>query len=108
MENHLIVFLLIVGHYFSPLNFLRWLAVLLESVGNSVVLCVALFAVSARGQFSAGLTGLIISYALSLSQSLNFFVRMMAELESNIVCVERINEYSRIEQEVRPNMKYLE
>ncbi|KAA0187611.1 Multidrug resistance-associated protein 1 [Fasciolopsis buskii] len=78
----------------------RWLAVLLESVGNSVVLCVALFAVSARGQFSAGLTGLIISYALSLSQSLNFFVRMMAELESNIVCVERIDEYSRIEQEI--------
>ncbi|KAA0191897.1 Multidrug resistance-associated protein 1 [Fasciolopsis buskii] len=77
----------------------RWLAILLESVGNFVVLFVALFAVSARGHMSAGFTGLVISYALNLNQSLNWLVRMMADLENDIVCVERIDEYSRIEQE---------
>ncbi|TPP55792.1 Cystic fibrosis transmembrane conductance regulator [Fasciola gigantica] len=77
----------------------RWLAVLLESIGNFVVLFVALFAVSSRGQLSAGFTGLVISYALSLNQSLNWLVRMMADLENDIVCVERIDEYSRIEPE---------
>lgn len=70
-----------------------------------MVLFVALFAVSARGHMSAGFTGLVISYALNLNQSLNWLVRMMADLENDIVCVERIDEYSRIEQEVCVNMR---
>lgn len=31
---------------------------------------------------------------------------MMADLENDIVCVERIDEYSRIEQEVCVNMRW--
>ncbi|CAL8085482.1 unnamed protein product [Calicophoron daubneyi] len=77
----------------------RWLAVLLESVGNMVIISVALFAVSSRDRLTAGFSGLVISYALNLNQSLNWFVRMTADLESNIVCVERIDEYSKVTQE---------
>ncbi|KAF7233038.1 hypothetical protein EG68_07482 [Paragonimus skrjabini miyazakii] len=78
----------------------RWLAVLLEMVGNLLILSVAIFCVLTRGQLSAGFSGLVISYALNLNQSLNWLVRMTAELENNLVCVERIDEYANIEQEV--------
>nr|CAH8871416.1 unnamed protein product [Trichobilharzia regenti] len=77
----------------------RWLAVLLELVGNLVILAVAILSVSAQGYLSAGFSGLVITYALSLNQTLNWLVRMFSELETNIVCVERIHEYSSIEQE---------
>ncbi|VDP98821.1 unnamed protein product [Trichobilharzia regenti] len=80
-------------------NFQLWLAVLLELVGNLVILAVAILSVSAQGYLSAGFSGLVITYALSLNQTLNWLVRMFSELETNIVCVERIHEYSSIEQE---------
>ncbi|CAI2733366.1 unnamed protein product [Schistosoma spindalis] len=77
----------------------RWLAVLLELVGNSVILAVAILSVVAQGYLSAGFSGLVITYALNLNQTLNWLVRMFSELETNIVSIERIHEYSSIEQE---------
>lgn len=35
-----------------------------------------------------------------VTQTLNWLVRMTSELETNIVAVERVNEYSLIENEV--------
>ncbi|KAK4475608.1 hypothetical protein MN116_000631 [Schistosoma mekongi] len=77
----------------------RWLAILLELVGNLVILAVAILSVVASGYLSAGFSGLVITYALGLNQTLNWLVRMFSELEINIVSVERIHEYSSIEQE---------
>lgn len=72
----------------------RWLAIRLEFVGNSVVLFAALFAVIERNHITSGLVGLSISYALQITQSLNWMVRMTSDLETNIVSVERVKEYS--------------
>ncbi|VDL97758.1 unnamed protein product [Schistocephalus solidus] len=74
----------------------RWLAVLLETVGNVLTGLVAFASVATKGHLSAGFAGLVVSYALNLTQTLNWLVRMTAELESNIVCVERIKEYSEL------------
>ena len=38
--------------------------------------------------------GLSVSYALAITQTLNWLVRMTSELETNVVSVERIKEYS--------------
>ena len=43
--------------------------------------------------------GLVISYAINITQTLNFMVRMTADVETNIVAVERIKEYSEIKNE---------
>lgn len=48
-----------------------------------------------------GLAGLSIAYALSVTQSLNWTVRMASEVETNTVSVERILEYAGMETEVR-------
>ncbi|NXW34750.1 MRP3 protein, partial [Phaetusa simplex] len=77
----------------------RWLGVRVEFVGNCIVLFVALFAVMSKNSLNAGLVGLSVSYALQVTLSLNWMVRMTSELETNIVAVERIKEYSETETE---------
>ena len=90
--------------YYPSICANRWLAIRLELVGHFVVFSAALFAVISR-QLSitnAGLIGLSISYALSVTQVLNWLVRMTSELEANIVSVERVKEYAELETEASP------
>ncbi|PFH36151.1 hypothetical protein BESB_043430 [Besnoitia besnoiti] len=89
----------------------RWLALRLEFVGTMVVtftaFCAALAKQSsaARGLssglsaglsagVSAGLGGLAVSYALNITQQLNWLVRCASDTESNILSVERIKDYA--------------
>uniref|UniRef100_A0A8R1DMH1 ABC-type glutathione-S-conjugate transporter n=1 Tax=Caenorhabditis japonica TaxID=281687 RepID=A0A8R1DMH1_CAEJA len=82
--------------YYPSIVANRWLAVRLEMVGNLIVLSSAGAAVWFRDSpgLSAGLVGLSVSYALNITQTLNWAVRMTSELETNIVAVERIKEYT--------------
>ncbi|XP_065815553.1 canalicular multispecific organic anion transporter 1 isoform X2 [Labrus bergylta] len=79
----------------------RWLAIRLEFLGNLVVFFSALFAVISRKSLDSGLVGLSISYALNVTQTLNWLVRMTSELETNIVAVERVSEYTELENEAK-------
>ncbi|KAK8386783.1 hypothetical protein O3P69_017907 [Scylla paramamosain] len=86
----------------------RWLAVRLESIGNIMTFSAAMFSVARRGTIEGGEVGLSISYALSVTQTLNWLVRMTSDVETNIVSVERIKEYTETPQEAPwdiPNKK---
>ncbi|XP_058815254.1 multidrug resistance-associated protein 1 isoform X1 [Topomyia yanbarensis] len=85
--------------YYPSIIANRWLAVRLEMVGNMIILFAALFAVLGRETMSAGLVGLSVSYALQITQTLNWLVRMTSDVETNIVAVERIKEYGETKQE---------
>ncbi|KAF8857585.1 hypothetical protein BDZ45DRAFT_803222 [Acephala macrosclerotiorum] len=88
--------------YFPSINANRWLAVRLEFLGSIIILSAAGFAiisVSTGSGLSAGLVGLAMSYALQITQSLNWIVRQTVEVETNIVSVERVLEYARLPSE---------
>ncbi|XP_024127592.1 multidrug resistance-associated protein 1 isoform X3 [Oryzias melastigma] len=85
--------------YYPSIVANRWLAIRLEFVGNCIVSFAALFAVLARENLSPGIMGLSISYALQLTASLTWLVRMSSDVETNIVAVERVKEYSDTEKE---------
>ncbi|XP_025986916.1 multidrug resistance-associated protein 1 isoform X3 [Solenopsis invicta] len=85
--------------YFPSIIANRWLAVRLEMVGNLIIFFAALFAVLGRDTMSSGLVGLSVSYALQITQTLNWLVRMTSDVETNIVAVERIKEYGETTQE---------
>ncbi|KAI9775055.1 MAG: hypothetical protein M1835_005954 [Candelina submexicana] len=88
--------------YFPSINANRWLAVRLEFIGSVIILAAAVFviiAVTGNGGLSAGMVGLAMSYALQITQSLNWVVRQSVEVETNIVSVERVLEYGRLPSE---------
>ena len=66
-----------------------------------IVMCVCVCAVLGRNQFAgnehfAGLAGLSISFALSITSTLNWTVRMASDVEGNFIAVERIQQYTSI------------
>src|SRR6201996_3445509 len=80
----------------------RWLAVRLEFLGSIIILSAAGFSiisVSQHSGLSAGFVGLAMSYALQITQSLNWIVRQTVEVETNIVSVERVLEYAALPSE---------
>lgn len=77
----------------------RWLSVRLELLGTLVILFAVLFAVLGKDLLSGATVGLSISYALQVTQLLNFLVMMAAEIETNIVANERLEEYDHLEKE---------
>ncbi|KAL7286833.1 hypothetical protein TKK_0018975 [Trichogramma kaykai] len=85
--------------YYPSIIANRWLAIRLEMVGNFIIFFAALFAVLDKQEMSSGLVGLSISYALQITQTLNWLVRMTSDVETNIVAVERIKEYGETPQE---------
>ena len=88
--------------YFPSINANRWLAVRLEFIGSFIILAAVSFAiiyVATGSKLSAGMVGLAMSYALQITQSLNWIVRQTVEVETNIVSVERVLEYARLPSE---------
>ncbi|KAF7729547.1 hypothetical protein EC973_004221 [Apophysomyces ossiformis] len=83
--------------YYPSISCNRWLAVRLEFLGSVIIFGAAIFAVLGviygTGSIDAGLVGLSVSYALSVTQALNWVIRSFCEIETNIVSVERIKEY---------------
>ena len=88
--------------YYPSISANRWLAVRLEFIGSFIILAAAGFAiisVATGSTLSAGMVGLAMSYALQITQSLNWIVRQTVEVETNIVSVERVLEYARLPSE---------
>ncbi|KAG4434234.1 hypothetical protein IFR05_010276 [Cadophora sp. M221] len=88
--------------YFPSINANRWLAVRLEFLGSMIIVSAAGFAiisVTTGSDLDAGMVGLAMSYALQITQSLNWIVRQTVEVETNIVSVERVLEYARLPSE---------
>lgn len=80
----------------------RWLAFRLECLSSIIIFGSAFLSVVSLARHvdvDPGLVGLSLSYALSITQTLNWMVRQYTEIESNIVSVERLKEYVELTPE---------
>lgn len=79
----------------------RWIGVRLESVGTLMVLTIALSATLLWPHQSSPpvATGLILTYALSISSALNWLIRSASMLESQLTSYERVQEYIHLPSE---------
>ncbi|MCI4379456.1 hypothetical protein PGIGA_G00228450 [Pangasianodon gigas] len=79
----------------------RWLEVRMEYIGAFVVLIAAVASISNAlySELSAGLVGLGLTYALMVSNYLNWMVRNLADMEVQLGCVKRISSLLNTESE---------
>lgn len=88
--------------YFPSVSANRWLAVRLEFIGAVIILSasgLAIISVAGGNGPKASMVGLAMSYVLTVTTSLNWIVRQTVEVETNIVSVERVLEYTRLPSE---------
>jgi len=72
---------------------LRWLGWHLGLVANLVVVTISVFAmINVGSTIGPALCGMALSYADGITQSLNCLVRNCADVESNMISVERLND----------------
>ncbi|XP_063336094.1 ATP-binding cassette sub-family C member 8 isoform X4 [Pelmatolapia mariae] len=79
----------------------RWLEVRMEYIGACVVLVAAVASItnSLYNQLSPGLVGLGLTYALMVSNYMNWMVRNLADMEVQLGSVKRINGLLKTEPE---------
>ena len=84
---------------FAQFSANRWLSVRLEFLGGSLVLFSCIFVVIGYKQIDAAGAGMQLSFALQITGLLNMLVRLSSLAENSFNAVERIIEYSEVEQE---------
>jgi len=70
----------------------RWLNMRLETLGNTICFSVAMLSIytASKGHLGAGLAGLALTQALSLTGLMNWAVRCLSETENMMSSVERV------------------
>ncbi|XP_048752627.2 ATP-binding cassette sub-family C member 3-like isoform X3 [Ostrea edulis] len=76
-----------------------WRSVHVEMLGCLVILAACMIAVGTKDNISAGTAGLSVTYSLTITQLMNWFVYVFTLVETNAVSVERIAEYTNNESE---------
>ena len=71
----------------------RWLSIRIESLANVMILLTAIFAVQKKSSMDNGIVALALTYAINVTGSIVWMVRMACNLENNCICLERIFEY---------------
>ncbi len=77
----------------------NWINIHTELISSLVVFSAALLSVLGRSYITPGMVGLIITYAIDLPPTLRTVFRTMAQIETRMVCVERLWEYAQLPQE---------
>ncbi|KAL5121776.1 Transporter of the ATP-binding cassette (ABC) [Pleosporales sp. CAS-2024a] len=77
----------------------RWLAFRVDIVGALVAFFSGAFVILSVGRIDAGAAGLALTYAVTFTENVLWFVRLYASNEQNMNSVERVKEYLDVEQE---------
>ncbi|KAL3460144.1 P-loop containing nucleoside triphosphate hydrolase protein [Aspergillus heterothallicus] len=73
----------------------RWLSLRVDVVGVVFLLVTGMLVVTNKFDVSPSISGLVLSYLVSITQTLLFSVRQVAEVENSMTSVERIHYYNK-------------
>lgn len=79
--------------YYLTFSNQRWLSVRLDTIGNLLVFTTGILVITSRFNVSPSISGLVLSYILSIVQMIQFTVRQLAEVENAMNATERIHYY---------------
>ena len=92
--------------YYLTFSNQRWLAVRLDCIGNLLVFTTGVLVVTSRFNVSPSISGLVLSYILSIVQMIQFTVRQLAEVENAMNATERIHYYgTQLDEEAPLHLK---
>lgn len=89
----------------------RWLSVRLQFIGSLVIFsssALLVYKSTTASPISAGMAGFVMSYALQVTDTFRNMVRMSAEVEANLVSVERCVEYWHLPTEEDEDALFIE
>ncbi|CAM1508323.1 Fc.00g051710.m01.CDS01 [Cosmosporella sp. VM-42] len=88
------------GAYYLTFANQRWLSIRLDFIGSLLVFTVAILVVASRFSINPSISGLVLSYILSIIGLMQFSIRQLAEVENAMNAVERLHYYgTEIEEE---------
>ncbi|KAF2637665.1 ATP-dependent bile acid permease-like protein [Massarina eburnea CBS 473.64] len=79
----------------------RWLAFRVDVVGALVSFFAGIFVLRSVGTIDAGAAGLALTYAVTFTENVLWFVRLYSANEQNMNSVERVKEYLDVDQEAK-------
>ena len=75
---------------------MRWLATRFDSLASASTCIAAFIVIFLKGQISPSSAGLALTYAVQMSGTFQFAIRMVSEVEVRFVSVERFCHYLRV------------
>lgn len=78
----------------------RWLAVRLDTLSVTVIFVVSLYLVATKGQIGAMIGGLSLTYAISLTSTVQSTIRDVDRTDNAMTSVERVLHFREIPQEI--------
>jgi ABC-type multidrug transport system fused ATPase/permease subunit len=92
------------GAYFLTFAGQRWLSTRLDALGSLLIFVVGILIVTSRFDVKPSISGLVLSYMLSIVQLIQVIVQTYADVENDMNSVERLHYYSHgLEQEESVN-----
>lgn len=79
----------------------RWLSFRVDITGAFVSFFAAMFVLLNSNRIDAGAAGLSLTYAVTFTENILWAVRLYSENQQNMNSVERIEEYTKVEQEAQ-------
>ncbi|XP_076093492.1 ATP-binding cassette sub-family C member 3-like isoform X1 [Mytilus galloprovincialis] len=84
--------------YYAANTGMGWIGIFIESLGNLILLAVALFGIIST-DVNGGDIGLALTYAFQIIIAMNIVVRGVSEMQMNVVSIERCEEYMHLPPE---------
>ncbi|ROV98773.1 hypothetical protein VMCG_06779 [Cytospora schulzeri] len=77
----------------------QWLTMRVNILSSIITFATGAFVVWEVGSIDAGAAGLVLTYAATFTENMLWFVQIYAIIQQNLTSVERVEEYTSVEQE---------